>query len=59
MFNFNILDKGLGMVSPAHFVYDFSKKKCSCYIVLTDQIHSLVVFSLCDIGQYVYCNWTS
>ena len=61
MFNFDILDKGLGIVSPAHFVYDFSKKKkcSSCYIVLTDQIHCLVVFSLCDIGQYVYCNWTS
>ena len=27
MFNFNILDKGLGMVSPAYFVYDFSRKK--------------------------------
>ena len=27
MFNFDILDKGLGIVSPAHFVYDFSTKK--------------------------------
>ena len=27
MFNFDILDNGLGIVSPAHFVYDFSKKK--------------------------------
>ena len=26
MLNFDILDKGLGMVSPAHFVYDFSMK---------------------------------
>ena len=26
MLNFAILDKGLGMVSPAHFVYDFSMK---------------------------------
>ena len=26
MFNFDILDKGLGIVSPGHFVYDFSKK---------------------------------
>ena len=26
MFNFDILDKGLGIVSPAHFVYDFSTK---------------------------------
>ena len=26
MLNFDILDKGLGIVSPGHFVYDFSKK---------------------------------
>ena len=26
MLNFDILDKGLGKVSPAHFVYDFSTK---------------------------------
>ena len=41
MLNFDILDKGLGIVSPARFVYDFSKKYSSCYnsmILLTDQI---------------------
>ena len=26
MINFDILDKGLGRVCPAHFVYDFSTK---------------------------------
>ena len=26
MVNFDFLDKGLGIVSPAHFVYDFSTK---------------------------------
>ena len=26
MLNFDVLDKGLGIVSPAHFVYDFSTK---------------------------------
>ena len=26
MLNFDILDKGLGIVSAAHFVYDFPKK---------------------------------
>ena len=26
MLNFDILDKGLGIVSAAHFVYDFSTK---------------------------------
>ena len=29
--------KGLGIVSTAHFAYDF-QQKCSCYILLTDQI---------------------
>ena len=26
MLNFDFLDKGLGIVFPAHFVYDFSTK---------------------------------
>ena len=26
MLNFDFLDKGLGIVSPAHFVYNFSTK---------------------------------
>ena len=38
MLNFDFLDKGLGIVSPAHFVYDFQQKCPSCYILLTDQI---------------------
>ena len=38
MLNFDFLDKGLGIVSPAHFVYDFSTKCSSCYILLSDQI---------------------
>ena len=38
MLNFDFLDKGLGIVSPAHFVYVFSTKISSCHILLTDQI---------------------
>ena len=38
MLNFDFLDKGQGIVSPAHFVYDFSTKCSSCYILLTEQI---------------------
>ena len=38
MLNFDFLDKGLEIVSPAHFVYDFSTKCSSCYILLTEQI---------------------
>ena len=38
MAKFDFLDKDLGIVSPAHFVYDFSTKCSSCYILVTDQI---------------------
>ena len=38
MLNFNFPGAGLGLVSPPHFVYDFSKKCAPCYILLTDQI---------------------
>ena len=39
MLNSDFLEKGLGIVSPLHFVYDFSEKKYfSCYALLTDQI---------------------
>ena len=38
MLNFDILDNGLGIVSAAHFVYDFSTKISSSYILFTDQI---------------------
>ena len=29
MLNFDFLEKGLGIVSPPHFVYDFPKKNIS------------------------------
>ena len=38
MFNFDISEKGLALVSTPHFVCDFSRKYFSCYIVLIDQI---------------------
>ena len=41
MLNFNFSEKGLGLVSPSNFVYDFSRKiflMLHCYILLTDQI---------------------
>ena len=40
MLDFDILENGLGIVSPPHFASDLCiKKKClPCYIVLTDQI---------------------
>ena len=39
MLNFGFLEKGLGIVYPPHFVYDFSRKLfVMLYSVLTDQI---------------------
>ena len=42
MLNFDLLDESLGIVSPAHSVYDvydfLTKMGSSCYILLTDQI---------------------
>ena len=38
MLDFNFSEKGLGLVSPPHFVYDFQEKCFLCYIRLTDQI---------------------
>ena len=36
--NFAFLEKDLGIVPLPHFVYDFSSKIFSSYILLTDQI---------------------
>ena len=38
MLNFNFSEKGLGLVSPPHFVNDFWKKCFSCYLLLIYQI---------------------
>ena len=38
MLNFDFLQKGLGIVSPSHFVYIFQEKYFPRYILLTDQI---------------------
>ena len=39
MLKFDCLEKGLGIVSPPHFVYDFSRKIfIILYSFLTDQI---------------------
>ena len=39
MLNFDFLDKGLRIVSPAHFLCMICKEKYfSCYILLTDHI---------------------
>ena len=38
MLNFDFLDKGLKIVSPAHFVYDFSTKMFLMLYSLSEQI---------------------
>ena len=48
MLNFNFLDKGLGIVAPAHFVYDFQQKCSSCYILITDQISLSLLLNILD-----------
>ena len=58
MLKFNFLEKSLGLVSPPHFAYDFSRKM---FLMLhsihwpnfIDQISSLTSR---DIGEYVYYN---
>ena len=54
MLNFDFIEKGLGVVSPPNFVYDFQEKCFSCYILLTDQI--LLSDCLYFLRRYVYCN---
>ena len=56
MLKFNFSEKGLGLVSPPHFVYDFQEKCFSCYTLLTDQISLSDCLTSRDIGQYVYYN---
>ena len=43
--NFDFLEKGLLLVSPPRFEYDFSK------------FHCFIAFTSYDIGQYAYCNY--
>ena len=55
MLNFSFSEKGLGLVSPPHFVYDFSRKM---FLMLHSiNIPNLIVkiFNTSqNIGQYVY-----
>ena len=55
MLNFDFLEKSLGIVSPPHFAYNFSRKML--YYILTDQISLSDSRNFLDIGQYVYCNY--
>ena len=50
MLNFNFSEKGLGIVSPSHFVHDFPRK------MFLRKVRCLIAFTSQDIGQYVYYN---
>ena len=59
MLNFDFLDKGLGIVSPAHFVNIFQQKCSSCYILITDLVslpgcfYLLRYWALCVLQLFV------
>ena len=52
MLNFDLVDKGLGIVSPANFVYDFSAKVFLILYSKRTNFHFLFKFTSWDIGQY-------
>ena len=52
MLNFNVPEKDLGLVSPLHFVYDFSRKMYIIYYELT-KFYCLIAFTSGDSRQYV------
>ena len=56
MLNFDFLKKGLGIVSPQHFVYDFSRKMFLILYILLIKFQYLIAFTSWDIEQYVYGN---
>ena len=57
MHNFDFLEKGLGIVSPTHFVYNFSGKNVSpvifCYISLSDCLYLLRYWTICVLELFV------
>ena len=59
MLNFDFLEKGLWIVSPSHFVYDFSRKVFLKSYSITDQIslpncfYLLRYWSICVLQLFV------
>ena len=42
MLNFDFLEKGLGIVSPPHFAYDFSRKMFHVIFYYLNKFHWLI-----------------
>ena len=56
--NFSLPEKGLGLVTPPHFEYDFSRKMIlMLYSIYWPNFIAWLPFSSRDIGQYVFQNW--
>ena len=51
--NFEILEKGLRIVSPLHFAYDFQENTSHVTFIKLDVFHCLTDFTSCEIAQYV------
>ena len=54
MLNFDFLEKGLEIVPPQHFVYNFSRKM----FLMSYSINwpNFIVFASWDVEKFVYCN---
>ena len=50
MFNLNFPEKGLGLVSSPHFVYNFSRKMFLILYSTNTKYHCLIAFTSRDIG---------
>ena len=55
--NFDFWEKGLELVSPAHFAYDILKKVFLMLYSLNWPNFIVCLHYLWDIGQYVFCNY--
>ena len=51
MLNFDFLKKGLWIVSPQHFVYNFSRKMFLILYILLIKFQYLIAFTSWDIEQ--------
>ena len=53
MLKFNFSEIDLGLVSPPHFVYDFSRKM-SLVLCYVNKFNCLIACTSRDFGQYLY-----
>ena len=56
MLNFDFLKKGLGIVSPPGFVYDYEEKSPRIIFYQLAKFYWVIAFTSWDSGQYVYWN---